>query len=93
MKQGVLGGFEGNFEEETMSELSFKGQGMAPAARWYHEHPPHTMRVHKSGVMEERTSPVAQRTRAPGVGPAPRWRDVRTCSLCTASVQAVWGLA
>lgn len=66
---------------------------MASAGGWYHKHSPHTMGVHKSGVMEERTCPVAQRTRALGVRPVLCWRDVGTCSLCTTSVQAVWGLA
>lgn len=66
---------------------------MASAGGWYHRPQPHIMEVHKSGVMEERTCPVAQRTRSPGVRPVPCWRDVGTHSLYATSVQAVWGLA
>lgn len=92
MQWDVLEG-QGSFSEEAVSELSSKGQGDG-SSRWVvPERQPHTMGVQKSGVMEERTCPVARRTKAPGIRPVPCWRDVGTRRLCAASVQAVWGLA
>lgn len=71
-----------------MSELSSKGQGdIQPVGGTRSIN--HAMGVQKSGVMQKRMSPVAQRTRGPDVSPVPLWRDMKIHSLCAASVQAV----
>lgn len=59
------------FQRKQCPTRLLKDKEMAPVGGWYQECQPHTTGVQKSGVMEERMRPVAQRTKAPSIRPVP----------------------
>lgn len=69
-QQGVLWG-QGSFEEEAISALSSKEQGVGGTTRINH-----TQWQSRKVESWRRACPVAPRTRATGGRPVPCWRDV-----------------